>query len=184
MDDLIIGAPRADPNGLGNEGASYVVFGSTDPFPASMNLSALNGSNGFRLDGEAAGDNSGRSVSGAGDINGDGVDDLIIGADSAYPNGLGNEGASYVVFGSMGGFPASMDLSALNGSNGFRLDGETANDNSGSSVSAAGDINGDGVDDLIIGANNADPNGLGNEGASYVVFGFQEEVIFADDFES
>ena len=99
MDDLIIGAPRADPNGLGNEGASYVVFGSTDPFPASMNLSALNGSNGFRLDGEAAGDNSGRSVSGAGDINGDGVDDLIIGADSAYPNGLGNEGASYVVFG-------------------------------------------------------------------------------------
>ena len=53
----------------------------------SINLSSLNGSNGFRLDGVAAGDDSGRSVSNAGDVNGDGFDDLIVGADKADPNG-------------------------------------------------------------------------------------------------
>ena len=57
------------------------------PTPASLNLSDLNGSSGFRLDGEAASDYSGRSVSSAGDINGDGYDDLIIGAYAADLNG-------------------------------------------------------------------------------------------------
>ena len=54
----------------------------------TVNLSTLDGTNGFRLDGEAAGDRSGYSVSSAGDVNGDGYDDLIIGADGADPNGM------------------------------------------------------------------------------------------------
>ncbi|MFW9259955.1 integrin alpha, partial [Nostoc sp. CALU 546] len=73
---------------------------------AVLNLSELNGSNGFVINGIAESDNSGRSVSSAGDINGDGFDDLIIGAIGADPNGQNSAGSSYVVFGSNSGFDA------------------------------------------------------------------------------
>ena len=168
FDDLIVGAYRADPNGTFS-GSSYVVFGKASGFSATMNLSNLNGSNGFRLDGVTNGDYSGRSASNAGDVNGDGFDDLIVGADGADPNG-DRSGSSYVVFGQASGFSATVDLSNLNGSNGFRLDGVTNGDYSGRSASTAGDVNGDGFDDLIVGADGADPNG-DRSGSSYVVFG-------------
>ena len=71
------------------------------------------------------------SVSGAGDVNGDGFDDVIIGADYAAPKGQSSAGESYVVFGSGAGFAASLDLAALDGSNGFRLDGIDRDDRSG-----------------------------------------------------
>jgi Ca2+-binding RTX toxin-like protein len=145
------------------------VFGRTSGFGTSLNLSSLNGSNGFILNGIDESDYSGRSVSGAGDINGDGIDDLIIGAYLANPNGS-YSGESYVVFGRTSGFGTSLNLSSLNGSNGFILNGIDGNDRSGRSVSGAGDINGDGIDDLIIGAFRAAPNG-GDSGESYVVFG-------------
>ncbi len=171
FDDLIIGANRADPNGQSYAGESYVVFGSNSDFGASFNLSSLNGSNGFAINGINAYDFLGGSVSSAGDINGDGFDDLIIGASSADPNGENNAGSSYVVFGSNSGFGASFNLSSLNGSNGFVIKGTDKRDYSGRSVSSAGDINGDGFDDLIIGASDADPNGQDRAGESYVVFG-------------
>jgi trimeric autotransporter adhesin len=158
--DLIIGADGADPNGL-DSGASYVVFGKTGGL-SSLDLSALNGSNGFRINGVAASDRSGGSVSSAGDINGDGFADLIIGASGAN----GSTGASYVIFGKAGGFTSSINLSSLTGSNGFRLDGVAANDSSGGSVASAGDVNGDGRADFIIGASGAN----GNAGASYIYF--------------
>ena len=75
----------------------------------------LDGVNGFKLSGVAAGDQSGGSVGEAGDINGDGFDDVIIGAFNADPHGT-SSGASYVVFGKAGGFAANLDLSSLNGS--------------------------------------------------------------------
>ena len=104
---------------------------------AVMELSALNGRNGFQINGEAAVDVSGRSVSAAGDVNGDGFDDVIIGAPYADPNGS-NSGASYVVFGKAGGFRAELNLSTLNGDNGFQINGEAQYDQAGRSVSAAG----------------------------------------------
>jgi Ca2+-binding RTX toxin-like protein len=168
-DDLIVGAWQADPNG-NNSGASYVVFGKASGFAASLNLSSLDGTTGFRLNGVAVGDASGVSVASAGDVNGDGYDDLIVGAQFADPNGA-NSGASYVVFGKASGFAASVDLSTLDGTTGFRLNGVAASDTSGRSVASAGDLNGDGYDDLIVGANGADPNGLSSAGASYLVFG-------------
>jgi hypothetical protein len=166
--DLIVGAPGARPHGS-RSGAGYVVFGRASGLAANIDLSSLNGSNGFKLSGVAVNDASGASVASAGDINGDGFADLIVGAPGADPHGA-YSGASYVVFGKASGFAANIDLSKLNGSNGFKLSGAAAYDESGISVASAGDINGDGFADLIVGAFLASPHGS-NSGASYVVFG-------------
>ena len=167
--DLIVGANFADPHG-GNSGASYVVFGNASGFPANIDLSTLDGITGFKLSGAAAGDQSGRSVASAGDINGDGFADLVVGAPYADPHGT-DSGASYVLFGNASGFPANIDLSTLDGATGFKLSGAAAYDHSGRSLASAGDVNGDGFADLIVGADGADPNGNSGSGASYVVFG-------------
>jgi Ca2+-binding RTX toxin-like protein len=186
IDDLIVGARNADPSGL-SSGASYVVFGSAAGFPANIDLNALDGTNGFQISGRAASDQSGWAVASAGDVNGDGVDDLIIGALRGYGNVL-YSGASYVVFGkdtaTLGDFAADFDLSTLDGTNGFRISGVAANDWSGFSVASAGDVNGDGVDDVIVGAPRATPNGL-YSGASYVVFGRDTATLgaFAADID-
>ncbi|MDJ0571781.1 MAG: calcium-binding protein [Pleurocapsa sp. MO_192.B19] len=176
IDDLIIGAPNADnSSNYSDEGESYVVFGSDDGFDANLELSELDGSSGFVITGIDNYDNSGRSVSSAGDVNGDGIDDLIIGAPNAdNSDNYSSEGESYVVFGSSDGFADSLDLAELDGSNGFVISGIDNYDNSGRSVSSAGDVNGDGIDDLIIGAPYAGEYtyyGSNSEGESYVVFG-------------
>jgi hypothetical protein len=75
-----------------------------------------------------------------------------------------------VVFGQSDGFSATLDLAHL-GTQGFRIDGIVAGDRAGIAVSDTGDVNGDGIDDLIVGASGADPNGNDGAGESYVLFG-------------
>lgn len=162
FDDIIIGAPSSGVNGY-HSGAAFVVFGHSGAFPPALDVSTLNGSNGFEIIGAVERDSAGRSVAIARDINGDGFDDLVVGAPFANAAGAYTyTGSAYVLFGHSGAFASSLNLSAINGSNGFRVDGPV-NDHLGVSVSGAGDVNGDGVDDVITGS--------WYGGSAYVVFG-------------
>ncbi|NCV91119.1 MAG: hypothetical protein EBW19_13300, partial [Betaproteobacteria bacterium] len=120
-------------------------------------------------------DYSGYSVASAGDVNGDGLADLIVGAYASDPALGGSEaGRSYVVFGKTGTTP--IELSALTaaggGAGGFVINGQCTSDYSGYSVASAGDVNGDGLADLIVGAYASDPASGGSDaGRSYVIFG-------------
>jgi hypothetical protein len=129
------------------------------------------GPGGFVINGVSTNDKSGKSVSSAGDVNGDGFADLIVGVYRDGPNG-NLSGASFVVFGNADG--TAVELSAIEpdlGAGGFVINGVSNYDYSGVSVSSAGDVDGDGLADLIVGADRDDPNGNINSGASFVVFG-------------
>jgi hypothetical protein len=101
-----------------SSGQPSVVFGHGGAFAATFDLSAVDGENGFTLYGPGV-------VENAGDINGDGFPDLIVGRAGSSPHGT-YSGAAYVVFGTADGFPARVDVFALNGQNGFTLNGGTA----------------------------------------------------------
>jgi VCBS repeat-containing protein len=178
LDDLIVGVKAANPNGL-LSGASYVVFGKADGAAVELSAVELNAGavpTGFIIKGISTDDFSGQSVSGAGDVNGDGLDDLIIGATGTDSNGS-DSGSSYVVYGKTGGEAVELSLIASS-VGGFVINGVDAGDQSGRSVSGAGDVNGDGFADLIVGAPLDGPNGNSYSGASFVVFGgnFTESV--------
>ncbi|MEL7333467.1 MAG: integrin alpha, partial [Cyanobacteria bacterium J06560_2] len=81
-------------------------------------------------------------------------------------------------------FPATFDLSSLDGSNGFVINGITSNSRTGFAVSSAGDINNDGTDDFIVGAYRATPNGNSQAGESYVVFGSNTSSISSLDLSA
>ena len=151
-----------------NQTDQDVAITVTDEYEP-VDLGRLDGANGFTLNGIDRQDYSGFSVSSAGDVNGDGYDDLIIGAWRGDPNG-NDSGESYVVYGGASAAGA-LDLSTLDGSNGFILNGVSGSDQSGRSVSSAGDVNGDGYDDLIIGGHRAQGGGSSRAGEAYVVYG-------------
>ncbi|MEP0366406.1 MAG: putative Ig domain-containing protein [Cyclobacteriaceae bacterium] len=182
LDDVLIGAKLADPNGNNYAGEVYIVFGKSEGNTSSLDLSSLDGTNGFLIEGLDAGDRIGARKSGAGDINGDGINDLLIGSYSADANGNAGAGETYVIFGKSTAFSASFDLSTLDGATGFIIDGVAAGDRSGSAVSSA-DINDDGADDILIGANEVGTNGE-SAGAVYVVFGKTTSFLANMDLSS
>jgi Ca2+-binding RTX toxin-like protein len=173
--DLIIGASGEGLDASNNytyTGNSYVVFGKSGGWNSTLNVSSLNGSNGFRLDGIIR-EQSGKSVASAGDVNGDGFADIMIGSPLADLPGNTDAGWSRVIFGKASGWASAIDLASLDGSNGFKLNGVAFSDYSGSALASAGDVDGDGFPDLIIGANSARPDAPSNyaaTGAAYVYF--------------
>ncbi|MCE3290237.1 MAG: hypothetical protein K0R83_2249, partial [Caulobacter sp.] len=164
----------------GNAGGAYVIYGRAAPLPTSITEAELDGTLGFKLYADQAGGYAGRSISSAGDINGDGIDDMIVGAAQTGAGGKWS-GSAYVLFGrdaaSQGAFAASVSTADLDGTNGFRIDGATTNDFLGKSVAAIGDVNGDGFGDLAVTADDAsDPFDGQGKGAVYIVYGRNSAV--------
>ena len=146
------------------------VAGPTTVSGVNLNNIA-NGQGGFRIDGTFVSDTAGRYVSTIGDFNGDGLDDIAIGAYfSSDPNY--NVGRTYVVYGKTDTAPILLS-SLTNGTGGVVLQGAGTNPTQlGWRVAAGGDLNGDGLGDLLVGANMFGDGSLGNpSGQAYVVYG-------------
>lgn len=146
--DLVFGVPNYT-NGQYQEGAVFIYYGSPNGIYSNPTIIESNKVNAVM-----------GKVANAGDINGDGYSDIIVGA-LGYSNGQNNEGAVFVYLGSMSG---------INQNYSFKLEGNQESAFLGNSVSGAGDINGDGYSDIIMGAHQHD-NGQINEGMVYVYHG-------------
>ncbi|RMG44335.1 MAG: hypothetical protein D6718_10260 [Acidobacteria bacterium] len=148
--DVIVGAYQYD-NGEANEGRAFVYHGSA---------SGLETTPAWTAESDQASASFGKSVSTAGDVNGDGYSDVIVGA-YLYDNGEANEGRAFVYHGSASGLEPNWSWRAEAGQDVARF---------GCSASTAGDVNGDGYADVIVGAEEYD-NGQAAEGAAFVYHG-------------
>jgi hypothetical protein len=149
---------------------TFVVFGGLS-LPTTLDTNAItsgSGATGFYIDGLNGDDVQFEAISGAGDVNNDGIDDFLIAEAFSDTNGT-DSGQVYVIYGKTGGFGSSLDLGSLGINDGWSLeiDGVAANDLTGYSISAAGDINDDGYDDFLVGA----PGANNGDGSIYTIFG-------------
>ncbi len=150
---------------VGSLGGAHVIFGSRERFPTVFDVSALNGRNGFSIESSVT------AVSNAGDVNGDGIDDILLGNANATVNNLPGVGAAYVVYGRSTGFNARLTIDDIAGSAGYAVIGGQQQDRIGHSVGAAGDFNHDGIDDIMIGAPNKTQDSKPEVGEAYIVYG-------------
>lgn len=150
LDDLLIGAPYSAAAGI-RSGSAYVLFGK-QVMPAEVDVNALTAADGFAIRG-ADETWTGQALSSAGDFNGDGYGDILIGAKSSS--------AAYVIFGKAEGFE-TVDLESLPADAGFSI---RSTGLLGRSVASAGDVNGDGLNDLLVGSQN------GKDERTQVIFG-------------
>jgi Bacterial Ig domain/RTX calcium-binding nonapeptide repeat (4 copies)/FG-GAP repeat len=160
--DVLLGAPL-----VGAAGRAYLVHGKADGTPVDLTDVAL-GMGGFVLEGAGTGEDAGSAVAGAGDVNGDGLGDLLVGAPQGGP--IPSGGRTYVVFGKAD-TSAVLLSQVFTGMGGFAIYGAGFDDESGASVAGAGDVNADGLADVLVGAHWANAGGLANSGRCYVVFG-------------
>jgi len=153
--DVIIGANDFDDGANVDEGRAFVYHGSAAGLSATPNSTPD--------DANQAGASFGISVSGAGDVNGDGYSDVIIGSSQYNDGGNSNEGRAFVYHGSAAGLAASP--------NNTPDDADQTGAYFGWSVACAGDVNGDGFSDVIIGAWQYDDVAITNEGRAFVYHG-------------
>lgn len=156
--DVIVGAFRYEA-GETDEGAAFVFLGSATGV-ADGNPSTAHA----QLEGDQANSSFGRSVSGAGDVDGDGHSDVIVGAQSYAVGGI-QVGSAYVFLGSPDGIASGTPMTADRA-----VEGQQQNENFGLSVADAGDVNGDGLSDVIVGAL-SHTAGQNNEGAAFLYLG-------------
>ena len=150
VNDVLVGQPSGqDAQGQAYSGNSYVLFGGSSLSTGTNNtlgLSALNGKNGFKIIG------AGTQVNGAGDLNRDFVADLIV----SEPDAQNQAGETFIIYGGLAnqiGTVSSINVSQVGTSvQGYVIGQAGANQLSGSSASSIGDINGDGLIDLLVGA--------------------------------
>lgn len=148
--DVIVGATQDNPSTTPNSGSAFVYSGA-------------DGTELYRWNGEAAWNYFGNAVACAGDVNADGVVDLVVGASQANPGGQVFAGSVYV-------------FSGADGSQLYTWDG-IVDDYFGYAVAGAGDVNNDGFDDVIVGANEASPNGISQAGSTYVFSGADGSLL-------
>ncbi len=174
-DDLLVGAPTAG-GVISAPGEAYLLYGGTGYINdrnerVQISFSSyLNGWSGFALLGSAGGDLTGASVAAAGDVNGDGLQDILVGAPGADPGGRQDAGVTYLIYGTTkyrSYDRPTLNLADLPSTVGVVLEGVDPGDQSGASVAGAGDVNGDGYFDILIGAYNANHG----RGAAYLAFG-------------
>jgi hypothetical protein len=167
-DDFLVGA--AYHNGVGTvSGRAYLVLGG------DLSRSSLGEADAI-LDGESPSDRAGDKVDGGGDVDGDGVLDLLVSAPNYSLDESLSGGAIYVVSGDTRGTVSLGDATA-------RVEAEAYGDLFGRSVSTAGDVNGDGLDDVIAGAQ-GDDTAAGNAGAAYLLLGPLRGVVSAGDADA
>ncbi|MDP3970271.1 MAG: FG-GAP-like repeat-containing protein [bacterium] len=157
--DFIIGAKYQNGKGI-DSGAAYIIYGKADKY-VDTEVSVFP-----KYFGDGARNFIAESVSGGGDVNGDGYDDLLIGA----PYVSSRRGSAYLIYGS------ATELSGGNVNEAVEFSGESKYNYAGQSVAFAGDINGDGYDDMLVGAYRNSTSGS-KAGAVYIIYGKAESFV-------
>ncbi len=168
FDDFIVTAPGEYTK---RRGVAYVIYGKASGFSPNFDVSLITAATGIILTGSNPDRHHSLGVfaSSAGDINGDGIDDIMIGDPYVSVSGRREPGETFVVFGRTNPLP-SLDLMLLDGTDGFIIRGDVAWDRIGEGLSFGGDINNDGIDDIVLGAPGIDVFAK-DSGACVVIFG-------------